>query len=90
MFQICLFLQSLGKKGKRETEGNHFQNGHGEGVVLMKPDDDECFDDDHGTFLFVAFYFQILQCCNDIVQTSVTRIFLLVFLSCITVIMGRE
>ena len=54
MFQICIFLQSLGKKAKRETEGDHFQNGHGEGAVLMKPDDDEIFDDDYGTSIMVA------------------------------------
>ena len=34
VFQICIFLQSLGKKAKRETEGDHFQNGE---RVLMKP-----------------------------------------------------
>ena len=55
VFQICIFLQSLRKKAKRETEGDHFQNGHGEGVVLMKPDDDKSFDDDDGTFDLLAY-----------------------------------
>ena len=53
VFQICIFLQSLRKKAKRETEGDHFQNGHGEGVVLMKPD--KSFDDGDGTFDLLAY-----------------------------------
>ena len=31
-----------------------YNSHHGEGVVLMKPYDDESFDDDYGNFIMVA------------------------------------